>query len=38
LPSISALAQIGDDLGAEVALQVARVMVVFAKRPGEQAQ
>jgi len=33
-----ALALIEDDLGAEAALQVARVMVVFAKRPGGQSQ
>jgi transcriptional regulator GlxA family with amidase domain len=33
-----ALALIEDDLGSEAALQVARVMVVFAKRPGGQAQ
>jgi transcriptional regulator GlxA family with amidase domain len=33
-----ALALIEDDLGSEVALQVARVMVVFAKRPGGQSQ
>src|SRR5262249_20713878 len=33
-----ALALIEDDLGAAAALQLARVMVVFAKRPGGQAQ
>jgi transcriptional regulator GlxA family with amidase domain len=33
-----ALALIEDDLGAEAALQIARVMVVFPKRPGGQAQ
>jgi transcriptional regulator GlxA family with amidase domain len=33
-----ALALIEDDLGAEFALQVARVMVVFANRPGGQSQ
>jgi transcriptional regulator GlxA family with amidase domain len=33
-----ALAIIEDDLGSELALQAARVMVVFAKRPGGQQQ
>lgn len=33
-----ALALIADDLGAEVASNVAREMVVYAKRPGGQAQ
>ena len=33
-----ALALVEDDLGAEVALTVARMMVVFLKRPGGQAQ
>ncbi|MEZ5996515.1 MAG: DJ-1/PfpI family protein [Hyphomonadaceae bacterium] len=32
------LALIGDDLGEEIATQVAREMVVYAKRPGGQAQ
>ena len=33
-----ALALVEDDLGAEVALAVARVLVVFLKRPGGQSQ
>ncbi|MBV8508661.1 MAG: GlxA family transcriptional regulator [Xanthobacteraceae bacterium] len=33
-----ALALVEDDLGSEFALQVARVMVVFANRPGGQSQ
>lgn len=33
-----ALALVEDDLGAEVALAVARLLVVFLKRPGGQAQ
>jgi transcriptional regulator GlxA family with amidase domain len=33
-----ALALIGEDLGEELATQVAREMVVYAKRPGGQAQ
>jgi transcriptional regulator GlxA family with amidase domain len=33
-----ALAMIADDLGADVAANVAREMVVYAKRPGGQAQ
>lgn len=33
-----ALALVEDDLGAEVALQVARMLVVFLKRPGGQSQ
>lgn len=33
-----ALAMIADDLGADVATEVAREMVVYAKRPGGQAQ
>jgi transcriptional regulator GlxA family with amidase domain len=33
-----ALALVEDDLGSELALQVARVMVVFANRPGGQSQ
>jgi transcriptional regulator GlxA family with amidase domain len=33
-----ALALIEDDLGSEFALQIARVMVVFANRPGGQSQ
>ncbi len=33
-----ALALVEDDLGSEVALTVARMMVVFLKRPGGQAQ
>lgn len=33
-----ALALVEDDLGGEFALQVARVMVVFANRPGGQSQ
>jgi transcriptional regulator GlxA family with amidase domain len=33
-----ALALVEDDLGADVALQVARLLVVFLKRPGGQSQ
>jgi transcriptional regulator GlxA family with amidase domain len=33
-----ALAMIADDLGADIATQVAREMVVYAQRPGGQAQ